>query len=241
MSEQVLEISGLDAHYGSAHVLNALSASIGKHSTGIVGRNGMGKSTLCKAIMGITPPTARGSVTLDGEEILGRPSYDICRRGIAYVPQGRRIFPSLTTDEHLRMLGRSLAGRGQWNVDAVYDLYPRLAERRKVSAAMLSGGEQQMLAIGRALLTNPKLLLMDEPSEGLAPAIVEQLTETCRTLVAEGLTLLLVEQNLGMATAVADRLLVMVHGEVALETTSAELLADTDAQRRYLGVEPTAA
>jgi branched-chain amino acid transport system ATP-binding protein len=222
MSEQVLEISGLDAHYGSAHVLNALSASVGQRSTGIVGRNGMGKSTLCK-------------------EILGRPSYDICRRGIAYVPQGRRIFPSLTTDEHLRMLSRSLATRGQWTVDAVYDLYPRLAERRKVSAAMLSGGEQQMLAIGRALLTNPKLLLMDEPSEGLAPTIVEQLTETCRTLVAEGLTLLLVEQNLGMATAVADRLLVMVHGEVALETTSAELLADTDAQRRYLGVEPTAA
>jgi branched-chain amino acid transport system ATP-binding protein len=110
-----------------------------------------------------------------------------------------------------------------------------------VSAAMLSGGEQQMLAIGRALLTNPTLLVMDEPSEGLAPTIVEQLTETCRTLVAEGLTLLLVEQNLGMATAVADRLLVIVHGEVALETTSAELLADEDAQRRYLGVEPTAA
>ena len=122
----------------------------------------------------------------------------------------------------------------------MYDLYPRLAERKKVSAAMLSGGEQQMLAIGRALLTNPKLLVMDEPSEGLAPAIVEQLTETCRTLVSEGLTLLLVEQNLGMATAVADRLLVMVHGEVALETSSAELLADEEAPRRYLGVEPTA-
>jgi branched-chain amino acid transport system ATP-binding protein len=241
MSEQVLEISGLDAYYGSAHVLNELSVSIGSHTTGIVGRNGMGKSTLCKVIMGITPPRARGSIRLNGEEILGRPSYDICRRGIAYVPQGRRIFPSLTTDEHLRMLSRSLATRGQWTIDAVYDLYPRLADRRKVSAAMLSGGEQQMLAIGRALLTNPTLLLMDEPSEGLAPTIVEQLTETCRTLVAEGLTLVLVEQNLAMATAVADRLLVMVHGEVALETTSAELLADEDAQRRYLGVEPTAA
>ena len=241
MSEQLLEISGLDAYYGSAHVLNSLSASIGRRTTGIVGRNGMGKSTLCKAITGITPPRARGSIRLDGEEILGRPSYDICRRGVAYVPQGRRIFPSLTTDEHLRMLGRSLVNRGQWTIDGVYDLYPRLAERRKVSAAMLSGGEQQMLAIGRALLTNPTLLVMDEPSEGLAPTIVEQLTETCRTLVAEGLTLLLVEQNLGMAAAVADRLLVMVHGEVALETTSAELLADEDAQRRYLGVEPTAA
>jgi branched-chain amino acid transport system ATP-binding protein len=241
MSEHVLEISGLDAYYGSAHVLHELSCSVGQRTTGIVGRNGMGKSTLCKTIMGLTPPRARGSILFAGEEILGQPSYDICRRGVAYVPQGRRIFPSLTTDEHLRMLGRSLATRGQWTIDAVYDLYPRLAERRKVSGAMLSGGEQQMLAIGRALLTNPTLLIMDEPSEGLAPAIVEQLTETCRTLVSEGLTLLLVEQNLGMATAVADRLLVMVHGEVALETTSAELLADEDAQRRYLGVEPTAA
>ena len=239
MSEQVLEISGIDAAFGSAQVLHQLSCSIGQRTTGIIGRNGMGKSTLCKVIMGLTPPRARGSIRLDGEEILGKPSYYICRRGVAYVPQGRRIFPSLSTDEHLRMLGKALASRGQWSVDAVYDLYPRLAERRKVSAAMLSGGEQQMLAIGRALLTNPKLLVMDEPSEGLAPAIVEQLTETCRTLVSEGLTLLLVEQNLGMATAVADRLLVMVHGEVALETTSAELLADEELQRRYLGVERT--
>jgi branched-chain amino acid transport system ATP-binding protein len=240
MSEHVLEVSGVDAYYGSAHVLNELSCSIGQRTTGIVGRNGMGKSTLCKVIMGLTPPRARGSVLLDGGEILGKPSHVICRRGIAYVPQGRRVFPSLSTDEHLRMLGKKLAARGQWSVDAVYDLYPRLAERRKVSAAMLSGGEQQMLAIGRALLTNPRLLIMDEPSEGLAPAIVEKLTETCRTLVSEGLTLLLVEQNLAMATDVADRLLVMVHGEIALETTSADLLADEDAQRRYLGVEPTA-
>jgi len=241
MSEQILEIQGLDAFYGSAHVLDQLSCTVGARTTGIIGRNGMGKTTLCKVIMGMTPPRARGSIRFAGQEILGKPSYDICRRGIAYVPQGRRIFPSLSTDEHLRMLSKKLAGRGKWTVDAVYDLYPRLAERRKIGAAMLSGGEQQMLAIGRALLTNPKLLIMDEPSEGLAPAIVEQLTETCRTLVAEGLTLLIVEQNLGMATAVADRLLVMVHGEVALETTSAELLADEDAQRRYLGVEPTAA
>jgi branched-chain amino acid transport system ATP-binding protein len=240
MPDDVLAISGLDAYYGNAHILHSLSCSIGQRTTGLVGRNGMGKSTLCKAIMGLTPPRTRGSIRLDGEEILGKASYAICRRGIAYVPQGRRIFPSLSTDEHLRMLSRSLASRGQWSIEAVYDLYPRLAERRKVSAAMLSGGEQQMLAIGRALLTNPKLLVMDEPSEGLAPAIVEQLTETCRTLVSEGLTLLLVEQNLGMATAVADRLLVMVHGEVALETSSAELLADEEAQRRYLGVEPTA-
>ena len=241
MSEQILEIRGLDAFYGSAQALHRLSCSIGDRTTGIIGRNGMGKSTLAKAIMGFTPPRARGSIRFAGEEVLGRTSNEICRKGIAYVPQGRRIFPSLTTDEHLRMLSKSLTGRGQWSVDAIYDLYPRLAERRTLSAAMLSGGEQQMLAIGRALLTNPTLLLMDEPSEGLAPTIVEQLTETCRTLVEEGLALVLIEQNLGMATAVADRLLVIVHGEVALETTSADLLADEDMQRRYLGVEPAGA
>jgi branched-chain amino acid transport system ATP-binding protein len=246
MSEQattdsVLEISGLDAFYGSAHALHDLSCSVGERTTGIIGRNGMGKSTLCNVIMGMPPAKARGSIRFGGREILGRSSYDICRTGLAFVPQGRRIFPSLTTDEHLRMLSKKLATRGKWTVDAVYDLYPRLAERRKVGAAQLSGGEQQMLAIGRALLTNPKLLIMDEPSEGLAPAIVEQLTETCRTLVSEGVTLLLVEQNLGMATAVADRLLVMVHGEVAVETTSAALLADEEMQRRYLGVEPAGA
>ena len=139
------------------------------------------------------------------------------------------------------MIAKKLATRGKWTVDAVYDLYPRLAQRRKIGAAQLSGGEQQMLAIGRALLTNPRLLIMDEPSEGLAPTIVEQLADTCQRLVAEGVGLLLVEQNLGMATSVADRLLVMVHGEVALETTSAQLLADEDMQRRYLGVEPAAA
>ena len=216
----------------------------GGETTGIIGRNGMGKSTLCQRDHGTAAgggPAGRSLLRRAGDPRAG-PSYDICRTGLAYVPQGRRIFPSLSTDEHLRMLVEE-AG------------HPRQVDRRrgsttsirgwpsacKVGAAQLSGGEQQMLAIGRALLTNPQLLIMDEPSEGLAPTIVEQLTETCRTLVAEGVTLLLVEQNLGMATAVADRLLVMVHGEVALETTSAELLADEDMQRRYLGVEPAGA
>jgi branched-chain amino acid transport system ATP-binding protein len=236
--EPVLEIRDVDAYYGSAHVLHSLSCSIGPQAAAIVGRNGMGKSTLCKVIMGIPPPHATGSIRFVERELLGLPSYHVCRAGIAYIPQGRRIFPSLSTDEHLRMIGRSLTQRGRWTVDAVYDLYPRLARRRRISGAELSGGEQQMLAIGRALLTNPSLLVMDEPSEGLAPTIVAELIDTCRSLVAEGTSLLLVEQNLGMATAVADRLLVMVRGEIALETTSAHLLADDDAQRRYLGVEP---
>jgi branched-chain amino acid transport system ATP-binding protein len=235
--EPVLEISGLDAYYGSGHVLHGLTCSVGERTTAIVGRNGMGKSTLCKAIMGIAPPHARGSVRFAGKELLGLPPYRICRAGIAYVPQGRRIFPSLSTDEHLRMVATSFARRGPWTVDAVYALYPLLAARRRVSGAQLSGGEQQMLAIGRALLTNPTLLILDEPSEGLAPKLVEELIDTCRRLIDEGVSLLLVEQNLGMALALTQRLLIMLGGEIALDTTSAHLMEDEEAQRRYLGVE----
>jgi branched-chain amino acid transport system ATP-binding protein len=238
VGEPLLRVDGLDAYYGQAHVLQGVTFEVGAEPVAIIGRNGMGKSTLCKAIMGIAPPRASGSVRLGGVELLGRPSYRICNAGIAYVPQGRRLFPSLTTDEHLRMIGGPFPSRGRWTVDAVYELFPRLAERKTVGGAQLSGGEQQMLAIGRALLTNPRLLLMDEPSEGLAPAIVEGLVETCRSLVAEGVSLLLIEQNLGFATSLADRLLVMVAGRVAHETTSAALLADEAAQRRFLGVEP---
>jgi len=233
-----LEVTDLHAYYGGAHVLHGLRCSVGSETTAIIGRNGMGKSTLCKAIMGFSPPQVRGSIRFAGEELLGASSNAICRAGIAYVPQGRRIFPSLSTDEHLRMIGRHYVRRGPWNVDAVYDLYPRLAERRRVSAAQLSGGEQQMLAIGRALLTNPSLLVMDEPSEGLAPSVVQDLVVTCRALAGEGVSLLLVEQNLGMAVSISDRLLVMVGGEIALETTPVQLSSDEDAQRRYLGVEP---
>jgi branched-chain amino acid transport system ATP-binding protein len=240
-ADPLLEVTGLRAYYGSALVVEDAEFSLGTESVALIGRNGMGKTSLCKAIAGLQPPTARGSIRFDGRELAGRPAYRICRAGIGYVPQGRRLFGSLTVDEHLRMIGGALVRRGRWSTDSVYELFPRLAERRKVSGTQLSGGEQQMLAIGRALLTNPRLLLMDEPSEGLAPRIVEELIETCRTLVAEGVGLLLVEQNLGMATALADRILVMVSGRIALETTAAELSADEDAQRRYLGVEPLAA
>jgi branched-chain amino acid transport system ATP-binding protein len=236
--EPLLHVDRLDAYYGGAHVLQDVTFEVGAEPVSIIGRNGMGKSTLCKAIMGFAPPRASGSVRLGGDELIGKPSYRICNAGIAYVPQGRRLFPSLTTDEHLRMIGGPFPSRGRWTVDAVYELFPRLAERRKVGGAQLSGGEQQMLAIGRALLTNPRLLLMDEPSEGLAPAVVEGLVETCRSLVVEGVSLLLIEQNLGVATALSDRLLVMLAGRIAHETTSAALLADEAAQRRYLGVEP---
>jgi branched-chain amino acid transport system ATP-binding protein len=236
--EPLLELRGLRAYYGNALAVEDAEFSVGSESVALIGRNGMGKTSLCKAIAGVAPPSVRGSIRFAGQEMAGRASYKICRAGIGYVPQGRRLFGSLSVDEHLQMIGRGLVRRGRWSREAVYELFPRLAERRKISGTQLSGGEQQMLAIGRALITNPRLLVMDEPSEGLAPRIVEELIETCRSLVAEGIGLLLVEQNLGMATAVADRILVMVSGRIAHETTAAELLGDEDAQRRYLGVEP---
>ena len=233
MAEPLLSVKGLNAYYGVAHILQDVGFEVAAEPVAIIGRNGMGKSTLCHAIMGLVPSMS-GSIRCAGQELVGRQPYKIAGAGVGFVPQGRRLFPSLSTDEHLRMLGSPNGGR--WTRDAIYDLFPRLAERKGISAAQLSGGEQQMLAIGRALLRNPRLLVMDEPSEGLAPAIVEQLIGTCERLVGEGMTLLLVEQNLGVATSVAERQLVMVAGRIAAETTAAELLADPDAQQRYLGV-----
>ena len=238
MSDLLLEVEGLRAYYASAQALHDVSFSMGRESVAIVGRNGMGKSTLCAAIMGFTPPRASGSVRFAGEELLGRPSYKIARAGLGYVPQGRRLFPSLTVDEHLTIAARK--GEGGWTAARVYELFPRLGERKRNGGAELSGGEQQMLAIGRALLGNPRLLIMDEPSEGLAPAIVDTMVESFKKLEEEGLAILLIEQKLDVATSLADRQLVMVGGEIALETTAAELERDTEMQRRYLGVEPVA-
>ncbi len=237
MSEALLTVEGLNAHYGTAQILTNVSFELGDQAVAIVGRNGMGKSTLCAAIMGIFPPKANGSVRFAGKQLIGMPSYKIASLGIGYVPQGRRLFPSLTVDEHLRMTARG-TGTGRWTIDSIYELFPRLAERKRNGGAQLSGGEQQMLAIGRALVTNPTLLIMDEPSEGLAPTIIELLIDTFRKLEEEGLRMLLIEQNLGVATSLADRQLVMVGGEIAAETTAAALAGDPELQRRYLGVEP---
>jgi branched-chain amino acid transport system ATP-binding protein len=233
--ETLLEVRDLDAFYGPAHVLQGVSFAMGHEPVAIIGRNGMGKTTLCNAIMQIRPASTRGSVRFLGEECVGRASYKIAASGIGYVPQGRRLFASLTVDEHLRMVAPR--GDRRWTPDAVYELFPRLAQRRRNGGMELSGGEQQMLAIGRALLMNPKLLVMDEPSEGLAPAIIEMLTETFLRLSREGLAILVVEQNLAMATALAQRQLVMVAGRIFTETTASEIANDPDAQRRFLGVE----
>jgi branched-chain amino acid transport system ATP-binding protein len=233
MAEPLLAVRNLEAFYGRARILQGVSFEMGVEPVAVIGRNGMGKTTLCLAIMGLMA-RAQGSVRFGGEELMGRPPYRIAGAGIGYVPQGRRLFPSLTVEEHLDMLGRG--DRGRWTKKAIWELFPRLAQRRSVGGAQLSGGEQQMLAISRALLGSPKLLLMDEPSEGLAPTIVEGLVETCQELVAAGMGLLLIEQNLGVATALAERQIVMVAGEIATETTAAAIAADPAAQQRYLGV-----
>ena len=233
MSDPVFILDKVNAYYGRARVLHDVSFEMGREPVALIGRNGMGKTTLCLTIMGLMA-RADGSVRFEGQELMGRAPYKISGAGIGYVPQGRRLFPSLSTEEHLDMLGAGSGGR--WNKAAIWELFPRLAERRKIGAAQLSGGEQQMLAIARALLGNPKLLIMDEPSEGLAPAIVENLIGTCQGLVQEGVGLLLVEQNLGVATSLAERQLIMVAGEIATEMSGKALLDDPDAQQRYLGV-----
>jgi branched-chain amino acid transport system ATP-binding protein len=236
----LLVVEGLNGYYGTAHVLQDVSLKMGTEPVAVIGRNGMGKTTLCKTIVGLLGATGRsnGSVVLDGVELHGKPAYRIAKAGVGYVPQGRRLFTPPTVDEHLQIVG---AGAGDaWTPARVYELFPRLAERKNVSGTSLSGGEQQMLAIGRALLTNPRLLIMDEPSEGLAPTIVEGLIQTIKDLAAAGMGLLVVEQNLGVATALADRQLVMVAGAIATETTAEALLGDPAAQRRFLGVEPLA-
>jgi branched-chain amino acid transport system ATP-binding protein len=236
MRDALLEVTMLNGYYGPAHVLQDVSFSMDDEPVAVIGRNGMGKSTLCAALTGLLG-SARGSVRFEGRELMDTPAYKIAASGIGFVPQGRRLFPSLTVDEHLKLV----AGRGngkRWNPKRIYETFPRLAERKGNGAAQLSGGEQQMLAIARALLLNPRLLIMDEPSEGLAPAVVENLLETIRGLHEEGTALLVVEQKLGVATALAERQLVMVAGRIATETTAKELNDDPDAQRRYLGVEP---
>lgn len=234
MTGASFRVEGLCAGYGEARVLDDLSFEMGTEAVAIVGRNGMGKTTLCETIMGLVKPWS-GAIIHDGERLDGQTPERIARAGIAYVPQGRRLFPSLTVDEHLTMLSKGNGDR-RWTPDAVYELFPRLAERRRQGGGNLSGGEQQMLAVGRALLLNGSLLVMDEPSEGLAPTIVDILIEAVHRLVEEGVGVLVVEQNLRAATEMAGRQLVMVSGRIETEVSAAQLLGDAQLQRRYLGV-----
>jgi uncharacterized protein (UPF0261 family)/ABC-type branched-subunit amino acid transport system ATPase component len=230
----LLEIRGLNVFYGRSHVLQGVDLTLEHGVLSLVGRNGMGKTTLCNTIVGLTP-AASGSIRFMGEELIGRTPADIARLGLAYVPQGRRLWPSLTVDEHLRLAAGN--GRSQWTIPRIYEAFPRIAERRNNRGNQLSGGEQQMLAIARAFLLNPRLLIMDEPTEGLAPVIVERVEQILLNLGAEGdIGVFVVEQNIGVATAVAEKVAIMINGRVNRVMEAARLEADRELQQRLLGV-----
>ncbi len=229
----ILDVRGLNVYYGQSHALQGVDLMLGHGVLSVVGRNGMGKTTLCKAIMGLVPVTS-GTISFDGQNIVGRTATEIARMGIGYVPQGRRLWPSLTVDEHLRLVARN---GGTWSPERIYSTFPRLAERRRNGGGQLSGGEQQMLAIGRALLLNPRLLVMDEPTEGLAPVIVNQVAQMLAHLGEEGdVHVLMIEQNIGVACAVAEMVAIMVNGKINRVMDSGGLAADRDLQQTLLGV-----
>jgi branched-chain amino acid transport system ATP-binding protein len=228
----MLDVEAIHTYYGDSHVLHGVSLRVGAgEAVAVLGRNGAGKTTAIRSIVGFTPPRA-GRVMFEGQEIERWPAYRIARRGLALVPQGRRIFAPLSVRENL-LLGARAQG---FTLERVYALFPRLREREQQSGGTLSGGEQQMLAIGRALLTNSRLILLDEPSEGLAPLIVREIGRILLALKAERLSLLLVEQNYHLALQVADRVYVMSKGQIVWEGTPAGLEADEEVKRRYLGV-----
>ena len=229
-----LRIRGLHVYYGQSHALQGVDLDLPHGVVSVVGRNGMGKTTLCNAIMGLVP-IARGSIQFEGDELAGLNPSRIAHHGVGYVPQGRRLWASLTVDEHLRLCERG--PRGGWTRERIYDAFPRLAERRTSRGGQLSGGEQQMLAISRAMLLNPRLLVMDEPTEGLAPVIVQQLEDMLIRIGEEGeISVLVIEQNIGVATAVSEDVAIMVNGRIHRIMDAAGLAADRELQQRLLGV-----
>ena len=233
-STPALEVKGLDVYYGHSHALQGVDLTLDSGVFSVVGRNGMGKTTLCKTIMGLVRASG-GSVRIRGEEATGLSPARIARLGVGYVPQGRRLWRSLSVNEHLELAAGMR--RGPWTIERIYETFPRLAERKDHGGSQLSGGEQQMLAISRALLTNPHLLIMDEPTEGLAPVIVAQVEEMLVCLGEEGdMSVLVIEQNIGVATAISRNVAIMVNGRVNRIIDSARLAADRDLQQRLLGV-----
>lgn len=228
----VLQVKDLHVYYGQSHALQGVNLTLDHGVHAVVGRNGMGKTTLCNAIMGLQP-IRRGSIRYQGEEITGLPPYKIASRGIGYTPQGRRLWTSLSVHEHLKLC----EGTGSWTIDRIYDTFPRLFERRRNGAGQLSGGEQQMLAISRALLQDPLLLILDEPTEGLAPVIVDQVEKLLAELAADAdVSILLIEQNISVATSISEDVAIMANGRISRVMPAGELAADRALQERLLGV-----
>ena len=237
MPEPLLKIEHLDAYYGKSHILQGVDLYVNPGElVVVVGRNGMGKTTLLKSILGLPPVSRTGSILFENQETVHMPTHEITNLGIGYVPQGRILFPSLTVDEHLLFSWRQSGADSPWSPETVYDLFPELKERTHISGTLLSGGEQQMLTIGRALVTNPLLLLMDEPSEGLSALVIQRVEEVCRQLSSSGMAILLVEQNLEMAQSLAQRAYIFVNGRIARELPAGTLAADQHLLQQVLGV-----
>jgi branched-chain amino acid transport system ATP-binding protein len=235
LARDAFALAGIDAFYGLSHVLHDVSLKVEEgRLLALLGRNGAGKSTAMSVAVGLLPPR-RGDIFVFGSRVTGRQPEDIAASGVALVPQGRRIFKSLTVRENLRVAARGAAGPGAWTLERCAATFPRLDERRNQVAGYLSGGEQQMLAIARALMSNPRVLLMDEPSEGLAPQIVAEVMATIRRLKDEGLSIVLVEQNIKLAFAVADTVVVLNSGRVVAEGDAATLKDRADLHQ-HLGI-----
>jgi branched-chain amino acid transport system ATP-binding protein len=231
----ILDVQDIHTYYGDAYVLQGLSLQLEQgHILGLLGRNGVGKTTLVNSIVGFNPPR-RGRIVFKGNDITRSASFETVRSGMGLVPQGRRVFPTLTVEENL-LVAEGHPERHGWNLQRVHKLFPRLHERRNQRAKTLSGGEQQMLAIGRALMTNPDCLIMDEPSEGLAPIIIQGLWEAISTLKKEGLSILLVEQNAHLALKLVDYVHVMSKGQVVYSSKPEELRANDEIKASYLGI-----
>ncbi|WP_427912016.1 ABC transporter ATP-binding protein [Ramlibacter sp. MMS24-I3-19] len=230
----LLEVQGLNSYYGDSHILFDVGMRVEDNEVvALLGRNGAGKSTTLKSLMGVVKPRS-GSVRLGGVELVGRKSHAVARAGMQLVHEERRIFGSLNVEENLVLAG--LTAPKRWPLERVYEMFPRLKERRTSRGTDLSGGEQQMLAIGRALIRSPRIVLLDEPFEGLAPVIVHDLVQACRALADEGQTIVLVEQNLAATLALADRVYIINNGHIAHEGSAAELRAQPEVLHRYLGV-----
>ena len=232
----MIELQDIHTWYGDSYILQGVSLEV-KDATivALLGRNGMGKTTTIRSIMGLTPPR-KGAIIFNGTDIVGMQPHRIARLGIGLIPQGRMIFQSLSAVENLTMAARTGDKQDPWTLEKVFEVFPKLAERRKNKGNLLSGGEQQMLTIARALMTNPDLLLFDEPSEGLAPVVVQEVFRVIESLRAAGQSILLVEQDFGMAMSVADYAYVMSKGTVVYESTPEQLIGDESAKSMYLGV-----
>jgi branched-chain amino acid transport system ATP-binding protein len=230
----LLEVTGLNSYYGDSHILFDVALRVEQHEVvALLGRNGAGKSTTLKSLMGVLQPRS-GHVVLDGIDLAGKKSHTIAQAGMQLVPEDRRIFGSLNVEENIILAG--LTAKSKWPLERIYEMFPRLQERRSSRGTDLSGGEQQMLAIARALVRDPKLILLDEPFEGLAPVIVRDLMTACRKLVEAGQTIILVEQNLAATLALAQRAYIINNGHIVHEGPAGEIKADPEVLQRYLGV-----